>query len=121
MSSNSKETVIGAVAVVIGSIIGKGIVQYATDKEFKKWVNKNLYPTLKKITVAVAPEGIKAAKENISIKFKDRPVVKVVILQLVDLLVDGVVKYNEQFEKELYEIRNDLPEVYEELIAIEEK
>lgn len=121
MSSNTKDVVIGAVAVVIGTVIGKGIVQYATDQEFKKWVNKNLYPTLKKITITVAPESIKIAKEKIATKFKDRPFVKLVILQLVDFLVEGVVKYNEQFEKQLYEIKNDLPEVYEELKAIEQQ
>lgn len=119
MSSNTKDTVIGAIAVVIGSIIGTGIVQYTTDKDFKNWVNKNLYPTLKKITVTVAPEGIKIARERISTKFQDRPLVKVVMLQLVDFLVDGVVKYNAKFEKQLYEIKDDLPIVYEELKEID--
>ena len=121
MGSNAKDIIIGSVAVVIGTAIGKGIVEYKTNQEFKKWSDNNLYPTLKKITIVVAPEAIKIAKENISIKFKDRPIVKAVILQLVDFLVDGVVKYNEKFERQLYEIKDELPMVYEELMEDEEK
>lgn len=48
MNFNTKDTVIGAVAIVIGAAVGKGIVDYATHQDFKKWEDKNLYPTIKK-------------------------------------------------------------------------
>lgn len=54
-------------------------------------------------------------------KFKDKPIVKAPSLQLVDYLVDVVVKYSEEFEKQLFEIKSDLPVVYNELKAIDEQ
>jgi hypothetical protein len=121
MSSNTKDTVIGAIAAIIGSAIGAGVVQYATNKEFKNWVNNNLYPAAKKIVVRFSPHTIKAAKEKIESKYINKPIVKDVLLELMDFFIEGIVKFDEMFEKRLFESRQYLPEVHKELIAIEEQ
>lgn len=118
MGNEIKETVITVIAATIGSLVGSGIYLYATDKEFKKWIDEKLYPIVKSIGVNFGPLAISLAKEKIRDKFADRPATKEILIELLNYAEKGVVKFSKKFEKRLYSIKDELPELQKELELI---
>lgn len=116
MSDKINGKIVMAIAGAIGSVLvaagTAGVVAYIKKPEFKKMVNEKLYPQLVKI---VKDNGAFAIRSIIEVALIKYPKAKLIFLNIVNAIEAGKVKIPKHLEKELAEIKNELPTVLDVL------
>ena len=100
--------VIAGIAAAVGTVAVAGVVAYNKSSKFKKWVDIELYPAIKKI---VKENGPFVVRTGIEIALVNHPKAKIVFLNIVNAVEAGKLKLPKYIEKELYEIKEELPGV----------
>ena len=100
--------VLAGIAAAVGTVSVAGVVSYNKSSKFKKWVDVELYPAFKKLvkenTAFVVRTGIEIALAN-------HPKAKIIFLNIVNAVEAGKLKLPKYIEKELFEIKDELPNV----------
>lgn len=102
--------VIIAIAGAIGSVVAgsAGVIAYKKKPKFKKMIDEQLYPQLK---IIVKENGAYAVRSIIEVALIKFPKAKIVFLNIVNAIEAGKVKLPKHIEKELFEIKKELPKV----------
>jgi len=115
MSVKIDPKVFVGIAAAVGTVAVAGVVTYNKKASFRKWVDTELYPQVKKI---VKENGAFAVRTGIEIALVKFPVAKIVFLNMINAVEAGKLKLPKHIEKELYEIKEELPNI---MIAMKQK
>lgn len=96
------------IATAVGTVVVAGVVSYNKSLKFKKWVDIEFYPAIK---IIVKENGAFAVRTGIEIALAKIPIAKIVFLNIVNAVEAGKLKLPKHIEKELYEIKDELPNV----------
>ena len=100
--------VLAGIAAAVGTVTVAGVVSYNKSSKFKKWVDVELYPALVKL---VKDNTAFAVRTGIEIALVNHPKAKIIFLNIVNAVEAGKIKLPKHIEKELFEIKDELPNV----------
>ena len=100
--------IFAVISAAVGTVAVAGVVAYNKSSKFKKWVDIEFYPTIKKI---VKENGPFAIRTGIEIALVNHPKAKIIFLNIVNAVEAGKLKLPKYIEKELYQIKDELPNV----------
>ncbi|QMS84264.1 hypothetical protein [Candidatus Xianfuyuplasma coldseepsis] len=95
-----------------------GIVLYKNRSDFSEWFDNKMYPAVKQIVLENGPTALRVV---IVKALEHKPAARKAFLDIVDTIEKGKVKVPKKLEKELFQIKDELPEVLSEVekLAIE--